>query len=269
MAGELSHLEHDVAHPAETAHGDHGGEHGKPPTSSSTDPAKAKKRREYLIIIATLVGVVLTFILYERSKSSSSSTTPTTTSTGSDGASATDPAAEAGVQGLAQAFNALAAQDQSNQATNASAQAGLQALLSTLGTEVTSLQSQVNGIPAAYGGGTTAGQSPTSESSPSASGPPALSATLSQQLAGNGEFITDVVADTQGGWLYLTNKGGVYNEGGSPNYGSYLGLPAATRNQTGEFNVITPTAGGGYTESDTQGSSYAFNQGTAAQGIGL
>jgi hypothetical protein len=262
MAGEVEKIEADVeghhhgASGHEAAHGaadEHKGPPGKP---DAADPAKAKKRREYLIIAATIVGVILTFILYERSKntSSTSATTPAAGTTGTVAGQATDPNAEAGVQGLAQAFNALTAQDSANQAANQSAQAGLQSLLGSLGAEVTSLQSQVNGIPQAYA-------PPPGGVPSSTSGPPNLGSALSAQLAANGETITQVVADAKGGWLYLTNKGGVYNAGGSPNYGSYLGLTPAQQNQVGGFASITPLASGGYTETSAQGATYSFGPG--------
>jgi hypothetical protein len=257
VEGEIEKGEHEVEHPGH-GHDEHEGKGAKGKEAIAGDSAKSKKRREYLIIIATLVGVVLTFILYERSKNAaSSSTTPTQTAAGTVAGQATDPTAESGVQGLAQAFNAQASQEQSDYANTQAAQSGLSALLASLGSEVTGLQSQVNGLPAAYGGGTTPGQPPTSE----AGSIPPLSAALQQQLASNGETIIKAVQDTAGGFLYLTSKGGIYNEGGSPFYGSYLSLQPNQQTQSGAPVDLTAGPGGSYTEVYGTGSTYTFGPG--------
>ena len=79
-----------------------------------------------------------------------------------------------------------------------------------------------------------------------------------------GERIVQEVYDSiRGGWLDLTNYGGVYTSPGEPFYGSYLGYAATTPNPTaeragrGSFTQIIPTSSG-YTLVDQKGETYNF-----------
>lgn len=255
--GEAHHEEH-----GHEGAGEHKGEHaGHEGPVGKAGGAASKKKRDMVLIILGVVGLILTFIVYERSKSSSTAATATTPATGTL-AGGTSGTAEPQAQNIASALNSyeqaaqaaytqLADQQTANQNANIAAQSGLASSLGAITTELAALEA--GGANATGNGSPPAGGQ--------ASGPPSLSAALEAQLKANGEYITQVAADAKGGFLYLTNKGGVYNAGGSPNYGSYLGLTPAQQNQTGIFTGLTPLAGGGYTESNSQGSSYSFGAG--------
>lgn len=92
----------------------------------------------------------------------------------------------------------------------------------------------------------------------SASGPPGLSSSIMNGLTGNGEYIVDTVYQpVTGTWLYLTQKGGVYAEGGNGFFGSLFSLPPGTFNGRTASQII-PQPNGGYTVIDTQGETYNF-----------
>jgi hypothetical protein len=271
--GEI--IEHPIAsaegkapeEPAGREEGDHTPAHPigheKTPATPAGKEAKGKKNRDLILIIVGVVGLILTFIIFKRGSSTTAATTATTPSTGtvagSSGSSgSSEPEADSVAAALnsyeaaaQSAYSSLADQQTSDQNANVSAQQGLTASLASLASELSSLEA----------GGSNATGNGSSPAGGDASGPPSLSAALEAQLKSNGEYITQVVDDASGGYLYLTQKGGVYNSDGSPNYGSYLGLPASAQNQTGTFTSITPLSGGGYTETDTQGSSYSFGAG--------
>lgn len=113
---------------------------GASPLGGKTD-AKKKHHENLLYIGVALVGVILTFLIWRSNKSSTSSTATTGNPVpssgllagGSSGGTSTDPIAEAGL-------NTLTGQFQQDQASNASAFAGLQAALSNLTSEVGSMQ---------------------------------------------------------------------------------------------------------------------------------
>lgn len=99
--------------------------------------------------------------------------------------------------------------------------------------------------------------------------PPALPAALAQAMKGNGESIVGTAWDAANHtWLYLTNKGGVYDltQTGAPGAGyegSYLSLPSsATQVPQGQpqrtFSQILVDAAGGYTLVATDGATYHF-----------
>jgi hypothetical protein len=98
--------------------------------------------------------------------------------------------------------------------------------------------------------------------------PPPIAAFLNGKAMQAGENIVQEVADPLGGWLALTNKGGVYTYGGAPFMGSYLGYadqtkdPAAEKAGRGSFTQIVPRANGGYTLIDQHGETYNFDPGT-------
>ena len=98
--------------------------------------------------------------------------------------------------------------------------------------------------------------------------PPPIAAFLAGKTMEAGENIVQEVADPLGGWLALTNKGGVYTYGGAPFMGSYLGYadqtkdPAAEKAGRGSFTQIVPRSNGGYTLIDQHGETYNFDPGT-------
>lgn len=253
---------HREEHGHEGHEGAHKGEHaGHEGPAKPKGEAASKKKRDMLLIVLAVVGLILTFIVYSRSKSSSATatTTPPTGTLAGGGSSGTN---EPQAQSIAAALNSyeqaaqaaytqLANQQTADQNANTAAQSGLAASLGAITTQLTALEA----------GGSNATGNGSHPAGGEASGPPSLSAELEAQLKANGEYITQVAADAKGGYLYLTNKGGVYNAGGSPNYGSYLGLAPGQQNQSSPFTSLTPLAGGGYTESNAQGSSYSFGAG--------
>lgn len=100
-----------------------------------------------------------------------------------------------------------------------------------------------------------------------------LNATLSKQLANNGESIAATEWDsTLNEFVLLTNKGGIYNVNpqGAPSggafYGSYLGLPAALRatapGQVRTFTQLVINPDGTYTAIDSAGEAYTFTSST-------
>lgn len=122
------------------------------------------------------------------------------------------------------------------------------------------LPSEMTGGSTSTSGGTTAAAATPSitPSSPAPSAPPNLSAALINSLESNGETVVDTVYQpVTGTWLYLTNKGGVYTQGGSGFFGSVFDLPTNTfAGRTAA--TITPLANGGYTITDTAGENYTF-----------
>lgn len=96
--------------------------------------------------------------------------------------------------------------------------------------------------------------------------PPNLPQTLISKMIANGEHIVTTQWDpvTQG-WVYLTNKGGIYNEGGGQFFGSIFSLPthfanwiAPTGRQVRTAAKLTINHTGGYTITDTAGENYTF-----------
>jgi hypothetical protein len=93
---------------------------------------------------------------------------------------------------------------------------------------------------------------------------PTLPALLVKALKTNGEQIVSTVWDPQyADWVFLTNKGGVYNisangqQATSGFFGSYLGQPgAAGAPRTFQQVLVGPT--GGYTLVATDGSTFNF-----------
>ena len=100
--------------------------------------------------------------------------------------------------------------------------------------------------------------------------PPGLASNIIAAMTANGEHLVasptwDAAANE---WLYLTQKGGVYNlapggGGGSAFYGSGLSskLGGAFNGRTAQS--ITANGNGGYTITDTTGSTYTFGPGYA------
>ena len=124
-------------------------------------------------------------------------------------------------------------------------------------------------IPIGPSSGTTLPMQPGVPPPVPASGiPPPIAAFLQGKVMQAGENIVQEVADPLGGWLALTNKGGVYTYGGAPFMGSYLGYadqtkdPAAEKAGRGSFTQIVPRANGGYTLIDQHGETYNFDPGT-------
>lgn len=81
-----------------------------------------------------------------------------------------------------------------------------------------------------------------------------------------GEHVVQAVRATQFGpsaGYYLSNLGGVFAVGGAQEYGkgSYLGLPATTRNKARSFVSLLLNPGGGYTEISNTGERYTFAPG--------
>lgn len=95
---------------------------------------------------------------------------------------------------------------------------------------------------------------------------PALSADLVATMQAGGEELVSVQRSSAGGWLYLTSKGGIYNMGGSPFFGSYIGYASTQENPAlesqlhGHFGagglVVLP--GGHYELVNTGGETYNF-----------
>lgn len=278
--------------------GDEKGEHG---AAGDAKKKKGLKGHEmHIAIIIGLVGLVLTWILFKRSSSTAATTSATAPATvaGSTPAStsgtASDPAAEAAISQLGSAFNALAGQEQSDvsgltaaqtaasgqqssdiagltagqnaqaaqaastQLQNQAATAGLAGLISSLGQEVQQIGSQPAYTPPNNG-------TPNSQ----AGAPPPLSAQLQQALAAAGEHIVQVISDPTGGFLYLGSNGGVFNEGGSQFYGSYVGYPGSVKVQApGSATGISASPNGGYTEVFSSGATYSFGPGIFANQTG-
>lgn len=122
------------------------------------------------------------------------------------------------------------------------------------------------------GGGSTSGESPLQQAVAEGGGPylqalynaahpPALPSSVAAAMAGNGEYLVDTVYNPASStWLYLTQKGGVYAEGGNGFFGSVFNLPAGTfAGRTASKIIPSSTAGnGGYTIIDTAGETYNF-----------
>lgn len=96
--------------------------------------------------------------------------------------------------------------------------------------------------------------------------PPNFAPSPSQMIPGE-KIVQEVFDQFTGGWLDLTNLGGVYTSPGQPFYGSYLGYaattpnPAAERAGRGNFTQIIPTSSG-YTLVDQKGETYNFGPST-------
>lgn len=234
--------------------------------------APTDKGKRALIAIG-LAGVLIAYLTYRRmaaaNSTASSSAIPATY-----GQSSTNAADSAGLTGqnvgiienqlagFAQqlaGFQTAQASDEAA-ATAATAQqngviAGFLAQLNNFGTTLTGIAAQ---------GQTTATSAAATTGNDTAV--PGLSAALVNQLQANGERITDTVKSTAGGWLFLTNKGGVYTAEGAPSFGSYLGYAATTGNPGaeiaghGDFSTghLIPVAGGHYTEVNSKGETYTF-----------
>jgi hypothetical protein len=105
--------------------------------------------------------------------------------------------------------------------------------------------------------------------------PPPIAAFLNGKAMLAGENIVQEIADPSGGWLALTNKGGVYTYGGAPFFGSYLGYagqtpnPAAEEAGRGNFTQIIPHSDGSYTLIDQHGETYNFGPGTPKSAGGV
>lgn len=92
-------------------------------------------------------------------------------------------------------------------------------------------------------------------------GPPGLPSSIINAMTANGEYIVSTAYQpVTGTWLYLTQKGGVYAEGGSGFFGSLFNTPSGTfAGRTASQIVASNTAGpGGYTVIDTKGETYNF-----------
>jgi hypothetical protein len=87
---------------------------------------------------------------------------------------------------------------------------------------------------------------------------PGLGSSIINAMTANGEYIVDTVYQpVTGTWLYLTQKGGVYTEGGSGFFGSLFDLtPATFAGRTAQS--ISPLQNGGYVVTDTKGETYGF-----------
>jgi hypothetical protein len=96
--------------------------------------------------------------------------------------------------------------------------------------------------------------------------PPPLSADIVAAMQAGGESIVQVAESSAGGWLYLTSKGGVYNEGGSPFFGSYLGYAGSTDDPAREIALhghfgsggLVALPGGHYSLINASGEVYNF-----------
>jgi hypothetical protein len=264
----LAHPARTVAEESREGHGEaehghagegHGEGHGGAGGGAADKGPKAK-HRDMVLILVGIVGLILTYIIYARSQSSASSTTPTATGTGTlvgSGSGSGGGGGGSGVQSVASALNsyeqaaaqqaaALQSEITKNQQAQQAANTAQTNALANLTGELTKLE--------------TGGMAPYQNVTPtsSAGSPPPLSQQLQNTLAANGETIVKAIADPTGGYLYLTNKGGVYTGGGAQFRGSYLGLTPAQRVQTGPAVDITANSQGDYTEIFGSGATYTF-----------
>ena len=123
--------------------------------------------------------------------------------------------------------------------------------------------------------GSGSGNTTTSSGPPGA--PPGLPSSLASAMLSNGEHIVGQAWDpVYQDWVYLTNKGGIYNlnaTGGQGNgfMGSIFNLPNnhanwfnAAGQQIRQAERITVNPDGSYTITDTNGETYNFTPGVAA-----
>lgn len=263
--------------------------------SSETKAAGAGGDKHHLMIWLTVGVLVVAFLTYRKMAAGASSATPTIGSAGNTVTSSGDGGD--GIGGQAGYFNQQIASLQSqltdSQAQNATDLANLDSQFTTALAGETAAddasqsawQARLSGLTDSWANisntvaniGATTQQTATTVSGISqsqTSGQPGLSEQLRNQLASNGEKVTDVVQSTTGGMLYLTSKGGVYADNGANYFGSYLGYANTTANPGaeeaghGDFSQghIEALAGGNYEIFNNKGEGYTFNGDTKAKG---
>ena len=192
---------------------------------------KKDQHRQMVLVGAAVAGVVLTYLLYRAQKKTAATgtttvTTPTNT-TGTVSGDSVDPNAEAAVGQLGQDLNTY---NQSNQ----SAIAGLQALISSLGAEITQMQASPS-------------PSPSPSPAPPTTATPALPAGYNgwKQVVGPDGQVLDVVGGYNGSSQYsgfeVGNGAPVYAQ--NPGGQFTLGLPSSSLQPGATFAVPTQYLG--------------------------
>lgn len=124
-----------------------GGKKGEKPAhfgkgAAPADDDKKKHKDNMIIIIISLVGLVLTYLIF-KSKGSTAATTntsPPVSGTVAGGGVGSDPAAQQAISGLGSQFTAFGQQYQTNQTAQANAMQGFSTMLANLGDKVTALE---------------------------------------------------------------------------------------------------------------------------------
>lgn len=259
------------------------------------ETAKPKGKLKPWQYAAVLGGAVVVYVVYQRAKNTAATTAASgtsdantvpggnTTTTSTDSTSAALPATlEAWIQAVisgTSGANYSPSQSLNDVESWLSGQCVSAQGFSAIGSAIETL-----GLPPGYNTGvsplsvcpdTTAPATTTSVADTSAPSPaapsntpavPALSTALQAALAQNNETIVDAIYNQYSNTFdYLTNKGGIYTQGGpgasNPGgtfYGSYLGLAGQQGNNPGQFEKLTALPNGGYTLLDTAGQTYNF-----------
>jgi hypothetical protein len=138
---------HDDHSPERPAHLTGGEGDGPPPPTD----AKKKHKENMIIIVLSLVGVIITYLIYRSSQANAaSSTVAPVTTTGTVAGSGSDDSTS---------IDQLTQQLEAQQTANQQAQSGLSTMISNLESEITGMQASPGGtltptVPGAlYGGG--------------------------------------------------------------------------------------------------------------------
>lgn len=202
---------------------------------SATKELKKSNKSTYIIIGVGILGLYIAYKSYSASKSSSSGSGVVSVPIPNTGTVVGNGGGVTGISGLQGAISGAitSALQGSNTAPNLS-------------------------VPA----NNTVTPTSTTTVSPTPSWTPTpISQGLFSKMSANGEHIVQTIQSPNHGTIYLTNKGGIYNTGGSQFYGSAINAPETggqTVGQAANAQSIRLNKAGGYTVNTTTGQQYAF-----------